>query len=187
MSVDEAVAYSMGFDARVVNAASVRPYAASSRLAQEFEHRIDLVKRAVDDGELQFPTNWPAFISVSKKRGFKFPKKLIKALDAQLDGGSPTFLQASEEASGLRARIGELERKLAEPHPRRYHSALKVVRAVAIKKYDHRPGAARSPAPKAMSDDTGSVKGRVSDDTIRGLLKEADEIIEYDLPNSESC
>lgn len=188
MSADEVVAYSLGFDARVVNAASVRPYAATSKLAQEFEHRIDVLKRAVEDGELQLPTNWPAFLPLSKNRGFNFPKKLTKALEGALYRGPQALPQASAEVTGLQARIGDLERKLAEPHPRRYQSALKVLRAVAVKKYGHRPGAARSPAPQAMSDDTdnGRGKGKVSDDTIRDLLKEAEEIAFGDTPNSDS-
>jgi hypothetical protein len=94
--------------------------------------------------------------------------------------------RSTEEAQRLQARVNELEQQLAVPHPRRYRSALMVIRGTAIKKYGHRPGTATSPAPAAMAKDTGPGKNCVSDDTVRSLLKDADEQAEADTPNSDS-
>lgn len=186
MSADEVVAYSMGFDARVVNAASVRPYAAASKLAQEFAHRIDLVERAVADGELKIPTNWPAFAAFARTHRLALPARLTTALGTSVGLAPNPPNRPTEEVQRLRARVNELEQQLAEPHPRRYRSALMVIRGTAIKRYGHRPGAATSPAPTAMAKDTGSGKNSVSDDTVRSLLKDADEQAEADTPNSDA-
>ena len=186
MSADEVIAYSMGFDARVVNAASVRPYVAVSKLAQEFAHRIDLVERAVADGELKLPTNWPAFVAFARTHRLSLPARLTEALGTSVVAVPHPPNRSTEEAQRLQARVNELEQKLAEPHPRRYRSALLVIRGTAIKKYGHRPGAATSPAPAAMAKDTGPGKNCVSDDTVRSLLKDADEQAEADTPNSDS-
>ncbi len=184
MSPAEVTAYSMGFAPRVVNAASVKPYRATSKRAREFEHRVDLINRAIQGGRLQHTISWSQFIPFARELCWTMPKRLIKALDNLTDTVAPAGNQASEEILRLNARISQLERQLADPHPRRQQSALKVILAAAVKKYDHRPGAARSPAPRAMAEDTGDGRGRVSDDTIRDLLREAEELVEVGITNS---
>ena len=182
MTIDEIVSYSMGFNPHVVNAVSIQPYMATSSKAQEFMHRRDVLSRATNDGELQAPYNWMDFIAFSEKRQIRLPAELQRRI------GRLICFQAHEPRGGKGANpTAKTEHSTLaqdkDAHPRRYHSALKVLHAVAVKKYGHRSGQARSPAPTAMSGDTGDGRGRVSDDTVRSLLSEAEALIDGDTPN----
>lgn len=126
LTVDEAVALSLGKDPNYVSWTTVRPYLGESLFAEQYAKRLDLVDRAISWGELpklftpldfltwahQYKVDVPdAFINCTFDRGepIKYWHDLCAEIEAELEA-TRTVLEAQHEA----LERFEVDRELAE-------------------------------------------------------------------------
>lgn len=200
-TLDEAVALSLARDPRLVSINGVTMHAAAgSPFAKEYLRRADLVKRAREAGELSEPTIPSWFLTWAKPRGLEYPKELEEALEAR----GHTIIDMKKIADDLKAITAQLmeqnaqltqqNRQLIQERDalleqflnvdnrdkplgtRKRQSMEKIAYGMAAAKYRYKPDGSRSSAVLNICSDLEEQGVRVSDDTVRGVLRAGAEL-----------
>ena len=183
----EAAALSLGYDPRLVNADTIKPFRETWSDAKAFEQRLVLISRAIEIGPLgpQFSpfdfVGWAARIKLDLPRELRDAvaelASVANASDNELD-------QLRQENAQIKIRLAQFEVANKDPHPRERTSLQKMVAAMAYAKYGFDPRAPKNPATKKIVTDIGLLGQSIDEDTVLTHLRTAFRDLDIALPDS---
>jgi len=116
---EEAAALSFGKNPKTVNWTSIRPLLHDSSFAQDYDRRRQLIKRAINAGQLENPIPPGDFLTWANQVGIPMPEAFwgLDSSGISLGGSKCTddsHAQLSEELEEARAKITALREENAE-------------------------------------------------------------------------
>ncbi|MDE2362021.1 MAG: hypothetical protein KGM42_05020 [Hyphomicrobiales bacterium] len=196
-TIDEAVALSLGKAPERVNWSNVKPLVDHSPFAQRYRDIRDLALRCVAWQTLYDPVLPALFLDWTRKNELPFPEELAVLVTARHDNAVNWRLlyeklkaDSERDIADLRTalRAGGSGQTLDEPRPdakrgsdsgavRERESLLKLVIAVATKKYRYDPMATRSDAVSRIKRDLEDCGLSLDDATILKYLRQGAELL----------
>lgn len=207
-TVDEMVALALARDPAVVSWSLVkRELDRGSAFAKRYATLREIVGRAVATGQLNRTTGplefmeWADRLRVELPRGLSTAIKALQARGVGEDGASgdgkgiqqaqadqvgdlkSTIGELTEKNRILTARVEELEAAHTSLGPRERESLLRIVLAVAIKKYGYDVNASKTPTVTNLARTLDEQNLSLHPDTIRSYLQEARSLLKDRLPH----
>ena len=174
-NAEEAVALTLGSDPRRVTWAGVEPYVDVHPLATGFRDRMEMLKREQEVGELQANIVPADFIAWACGR-FDVPAALEAAVRAV-----PPKRGLVAEIEALKAELAKFgEQRSEQVNPNSRTSYLKLVLGMALHHYGHRPDFPKNSTARRMHDDLAKFGISLSEETIRAILVDSAEHIDFE-------
>ncbi|UVC09595.1 hypothetical protein IHQ71_02915 [Rhizobium sp. TH2] len=219
-TAEEAVAISFGKDPRAVTLEKISRYEGNSIFVASFHAQLELIKRAVEVGQLNEKNTPPYLLGWAERTGFlmhpmafdavkarglqiadwkteydklsAFLERLLTERDQtyaeitqsreELDSIFDTAIELHEQNQMLEARLAELDKRqragLNDVQPRERKSMLKMILAMAMKKYQFDPSKAKNGATANIVSAVIQIGLRLDEDTARKFLNEAKVLLE---------
>lgn len=151
---------------------------ASYAFSIEYRHREELLRRAVEVGEIQNPTKPSDFVRWARDRTLDIAKELVERFDQELAQSAPATLDdVDEQAPPPRVSWGQ-EKPLST---REKDTLLKMIIAMAVDQYGYNPSSTRSDVSARIREDLSELNLSLDEDTIRDKLKAAAALLDGDV------
>ena len=183
---EEAAALSFGKNPKTVNWTSIRPLLHDSSFAQDYDRRRQLIKRAINAGQLENPIPPGDFLTWAKHMDIELPEALVSRVDGSgvpLHGrtdrteaqeaiaNNSELAAALEENAELKRQLDEVTSATEKEIGSRERNTLQFMAFVgAAKAYGYDPDRPNN-ACEGIESDLTEFEHRRSVDTIRNHLK----------------
>jgi len=203
-TLDEALALSFGKNPKVVTWKRLEKIMSyTSPFVRKYERTRELALRAVTWKKLYDPVLPTIFINWVKENEILFPDELAviiqaknsdltdwkKNYDELLEKSNQTVASANQIIDAKNQKIQELESSeiAGKPlHTKERETLLKLIIGMATDGYGYDPNAARSPIPREIAEALTSKGISLDQDTVRGWLKKASDLLPSDNESPES-
>ena len=182
----EAAALSLGYDPKLVNSDTIKPYIEARSEAKAFDRQLMLISRAVDKGTLGQKFSPPDFVDWAARIKMELPRELRDAVAelAPLPNAPDIEVgQLRRENAQLKIELTQCKSANKDPHPRERTSLQIMVAVMAHTKYGFDPDAEKNPAIKKIVTDIELLDQSLHVDTVLTHLRNAFRDLGIVLPN----